>query len=111
MKPETVPVELIYDEVLAQLRPAGGDDQIGAEAKILLAVLLFADNEGVATLKPGALRHWCGRSRRSRASTEFVARRIQHLTDAGVLAPGSTETELRSMVGRKADENEEEMAA
>lgn len=99
----TVTVELIYADILGLLRDNGAD-RPQTDIKILLATVMFADEEGVAHLNDGALAYWSRLPGRKRGSDQHVQRRIDVLIDAGVLAPGSTTTELRSMVGRAAEQ-------
>lgn len=108
--PGTVHVRLIEDECLALLENTG-EDRISVDSKIILATVLLADGEGIAHLERGQLAHWCGDQRFKRASNRFLQKRIDHLVTVGVLAPGSTPTELRSMVGRAAYAEAEEVAA
>lgn len=99
--PDTVPVELIHDDALAVLRDRSG--VLHPDTKILLASLLFSDDEGVAHVQARALGRWCALPGTSAARPEFLAQRVGVLTDGGLLAPGSTIQELRSMVGRRGD--------
>lgn len=101
--PDTVAVELIYADALELLRDNGAN-RLHPDSKILLAAVLFADEEGVANLNAGALAHWCKLPGRKRGSDRHVQQRIDVLVDVGVLAPGSTTTELRSMINRAAEQ-------
>ena len=108
--PGTVHVRLIEDEVMALLKDTGAN-RLHPDSKILLAAVLFADNEGVAHIEGGKLSRWCANPGSQRAGRGFLQRRIAHLVKVGALAPGSTPTELRSMVGRAAYAEAEEVAA
>jgi hypothetical protein len=103
--PEIIPAELIRDEAFPLLRDTGAQS-LRPDSKIMLAIVMLADHEGVAYLTPEALRRWCAQPGKRRASQSFVNKRIRCLIDAGVLAPGSTATELRSMIGRRAEAEE-----
>lgn len=107
--PGTRHVRLITDECMAVLKDRG-ENRLNADSKIMLATVLFADDEGVAYIEPGKLALWCGDPGNARAGRSFLKRRINHLVKAGVLAPGSTPTELRSMIGRAAYAEAEEVA-
>ena len=108
--PGTRHVRLITDEVMALLKDAGRD-RLTEDSKIVLASVLFADNEGVAHIEAGKLSRWCANPGFRRAGRGFLQRRIDHLVKGGALAPGSTPEELRSMVGRAAYAEAEEVAA
>lgn len=106
-------VRLILDECMDLLKDRG-ESRLNADAKILLAAILFADSEGVAHLEGGQLARWCGSPTYAKAGRSFLKRRIDFLIEVGLLAPGSTLVELRSMVGRSAYgevEEVEEVAA
>ena len=108
--PGTVHVRLIWDDCIALLRNTG-EHRISVDTKILLASVLFAYNEGITRMGPRQLRRYCGDQRRKMATTEFLQGRIDNLAEVGVLAPGSTPEELRSMIGRAAYGDAEEVAA
>lgn len=108
--PGTRHIRLIQDDCLAALKDRG-ENRLNADSKILLASVLFVDDEGVAHIEPGKLALWCGDPGHARAGRSFLKRRINHLVKAGALAPGSTPTELRSMIGRAAYAEAEEVAA
>lgn len=108
--PGTVHVRLIEDECLALLENTS-ETRLNTDAKIMLATIMLADDEGVAHLEGGQLARWCGEPGYARAGRGFLSRRITYLTKVGVLAPGSRPTELRSMVGRAAYAATEEVAA
>ena len=108
--PGTRHIRLITAECVALLKNTGVD-RLSVDTKILLAAILFADDEGIAYIQSGKLSHWCGDQRFKRASNRFLQKRIDHLVTVGVLAPGSTPTELRSMVGRAAYAEVEAVAA
>lgn len=99
----TVELSVIHDDMVELIRSRGGP-ALGPESVIILASMLFVDEEGVATIREGSLRRWCRRpGRKESATAEFVEGQIQKLIVAGALAPGSTPTELRSMVARAAE--------
>lgn len=108
--PDVIPAVLIADEVREVLRYTG-EGAPHPDVKILLATVLFADEEGVAKLGARRLRKWCARPGHRTASRGYVVGRIGRLIEAGVLAPGSTPTELRSMIGRRAEDGLEALAA
>lgn len=108
--PGTVSVRLIWDDSVALLEKKG-KGSLSVDSKIMLAALLFADDEGVAQMKPRQLARYCADWKNETASPTFLRRRIAALIEAGVLAPGSTPTELRSMIGRSAYGVTEEVAA
>ena len=108
--PGTVHVRLIEDECLALLENTS-ETRLNVDAKIMLATTMLADDEGVAHLEGGQLARWCGEPGYARAGRGFLSRRIKYLTTIGVLAPGSRPTELRSMIGRAAYAEAEEVAA
>ena len=108
--PGTVHVRLIEDECLALLENTS-NVRLSLDSKILLVVSMFADDEGVAYLEPGKLALWCGDQKHERAATSFLKRKIRKLIAVGLLAPGSTPEELRSMIGRAAYAEAEEVAA
>lgn len=99
--PSVVGLQMISDETLRILRDHG-EGAPHSDLRIALASLLFADGEGVAHLEEGALRRWCSIDGKRMSTVSFVERRIGVLVEAGVLAPGSTPTEMRSMIGRRA---------
>lgn len=96
------PVSVLHTEVLDVLRYTG-PGRLHPGSKILLASMLFADNEGIAKLNENSLRRWCAEPGSTRASSGFLRRQIDFLTEAGVLAPGSTPTELRSMLAYRGE--------
>lgn len=97
-RPGTTHAVLIDDEVLRLVK----EDSLSLETRVLLACLLYADAEGVATFNHRrVLRRWCGRNRQMATGGEVRAA-INHLIEAGALAPGSDLLELRSMFGRAA---------
>lgn len=98
--PGTVHVRLIWEDSTGLLK-SKGDQRLHPDQKIMLAALLFADGEGIAKMGPEQLQRYCA-DRGPKASRAFVQGRIDHLIQCGVLAPGSTLTELRSMFGRSA---------
>lgn len=106
--PGTVSVRLIWSEGIALLKKKG-KGSLSVDSKIMLAALLFADDEGVAQMKPRQLARYCADWKNETASPAFLKRRIDALIEAGVLAPGSTPTELRSMIGRSAYGDAEEV--
>lgn len=99
--PDEVPVILLRDEVREVLRGQGTG--LHPDVRITLAALQYADDEGVAVLSPNALSRWCRLPGSDGTSQWFLAQRIDHLTEVGILAPGSTARELRSMIGRRGD--------
>ncbi|MEE1651829.1 hypothetical protein V1260_13685 [Brachybacterium sp. J144] len=101
---------LIEDEVKALLH-ARGNPRLGPEAVIMLAALLFADDEGVARIERGELRRWCAGDGQGRAGSHEVWEHLERLMDMGALAPGSRTTELRLMFGRAAGAEVGEVAA
>lgn len=108
--PGTTHVRLIRSEALAVLK-GNGDVRLHPDQIIMLAALLFADEEGIAYMNPKSIQRWCARPGQYRASERYVQRRIDAMIDAGVLAPGSTPLELRSMIGRSAYSEVAEEAA
>lgn len=101
MSNDVFTVDLIRYEVFELLK-ADGESRLHPSNKILLAVILLADNEGVATLRPKQLQRWCSSRPGGVAGLAFVRGQIAALVERGVLAPGRTELELRSMIGRRA---------
>jgi hypothetical protein len=99
--PDVIGVQLISEEVLELLRDQG-PDCLHPDTKIVLAALMLADAEGVAVLRNRSLQRWCGRKPGEFASRGFIRSRIDYLVRAGLLAPGSSPGELRSMVARQA---------
>jgi len=100
--PETTSVELIRHDILELLHNVEGE-RIGVEVKIILASLLSPDSEGVTRLREGELAAWCAMPGKGPATADFLQMRVDRLTRAGALAPGSTATELVSMIGRAAE--------
>lgn len=97
--PSTVHLELIRHDIRELLRNTEGE-RAGVEVKIVLASLSSPDDEGVTRLREGDLAAWCAMPGKPPATDEFLQMRIDRLIRAGVLAPGSTPTELVSMIGR-----------
>lgn len=90
----TVGVELIHAEAMRFIKnPAVHPDQ-----RLVVASIRFADEEGVAHFKKGQIQQWLALPGRRRATAQFVNSRIEALIEVGALAPGSTATELRSMI-------------
>lgn len=87
-------VHLIEADVIALAK----SPELHPDMRLLLASVLFADGEGVSKFRKSQLQGWCASHGRRRASARFVQSRIDALIEQGVLAPGSTPTELRSMV-------------
>lgn len=104
--PDVIHVQVLKAEVLEVLR-AG---VLRPEAVLLLASVAFADEEGIARMSINSLRRWCGKPDGQRASKRFIQARIDDLIAAGVLAPGSTPEELRSMTARRTETTEEKSA-
>lgn len=100
--PDTQDVVILREETLHVLRNARWQG-MHTDALIVLAAILFADEEGVAELHHGSLERWCTPKSQREVSKDFLERRIGKLIAAGALAEGSTPTELRSMVSRRAD--------
>lgn len=96
-------VELLHDEIVAVLRSNRENERLHPASKIVLASILFADSEGVAHLNDNSLRRWCAEPGHQRASKPYLQRQINGLIEAGVLAPGSTPTELRSMLAHRVE--------
>lgn len=92
--PLTAGVEVIHDEVMRFIKYSNAHP----DQRILLASIRFADEEGVARFRKAQLQDWLAPPGRRRATASFVDRRIEALIEAGALAPGSTATELRSMI-------------
>lgn len=98
---DTVQINVIESEVIAAMKSGHlHPDQI-----IVLSSIVFADGEGIARMPKDQLRRWCALPGQRRSTTGFIRARIAGLVTAGVLAQGSTPTELRSMI---AYANEEE---
>lgn len=102
MSDDILEAQIIVAEALAVLRD-NGEKRLHPGVKIALASIALADDEGVATMRPKQLQRWCGRSAQERAGAAFVDRQIEALIEAGVLAPGSTALELRSMLAYRAE--------
>ncbi|MBK0332509.1 hypothetical protein I8D64_14000 [Brachybacterium sp. MASK1Z-5] len=100
--PDVVSCELITDEALVALRGVG---QEGAhqDVKVAIASVLFADAEGVARLGDRTLARWLAGDGKTKVPMREVRQSIDRLTEGGVLAEGSTPTELYSMIGRRAE--------
>ncbi|MBK0330127.1 hypothetical protein I8D64_01750 [Brachybacterium sp. MASK1Z-5] len=107
--PDVVHVELITDEVMALLR-AKGPEALSDDAKIILASLLFADEEGIATFGSRTVPRWLSPGEVQLTYPE-CRERVLHVIAAGALAPGSRRKQLRSMIGRRAEVQEHEGAA
>lgn len=97
-------VNVIDAEAIALMK----SDDMHPDMRLMLASIVFADGEGVARFRKGQLQHWLARPGRRRAVAWFVQRRIDGLIEQGVLAEGSTPTELRSMIayGTEAESGE-----
>ncbi|MGP9612233.1 hypothetical protein ACT3TE_03135 [Brachybacterium sp. AOP42-B2-9] len=99
-------VHLIEDDMIQILK----SPDLHPDLTIALAAVLFADAEGIARMPQGQLRRWCARPGQNgrKASDWFIRSRIDGLIETGVLAEGSTPTELRSMVayGTEAESGE-----
>ena len=100
--PDTQDVVILREETLHVLRN-GRWKGVHTDALIVLAAILFADEEGVAELHDGSLARWCTPKGQRERPEGFLEGRIEKLIAAGALAEGSTPEELRSMVSRRAD--------
>lgn len=90
----TRPVQMIDAEVIAIIK----NPEVWSDVKLILASAHFADGEGISRFSKGQLARWLAMPGHRRAKAWFVESRIAALIEQGVLAPGSTPTELRSMV-------------
>ncbi|MGP5362971.1 hypothetical protein [Brachybacterium tyrofermentans] len=107
MSGDIITIELIKSEALALLRPTE-KARLHPATRLTLASILLADDEGVAVLKPKQAQRWCSSTPGGMAGLTFVRGQIDELIERGVLAPGSTELELRSMIGRRAEVEDSE---
>lgn len=95
-------VRLIESEAISLIK----SQEVHPDIRLVLASVLFADGEGVSTYSKGQLQRWMASHGRRRASAWFVQARIDVLIEQGVLAPGSTPLELRSMVAYGQEEGQ-----